>query len=71
MITEIETRIAQLEAEREQLRAQLQAQLDRDIAELKARAELQLRGHDGAIGELKRLVAQITAKPQAEGAADA
>lgn len=67
MIAEIEQRIAQLETERAQLQAQLQAQLDRDVAELRARADLQLLGHNAAIGELKRLLAQIlTTEPQAE-----
>lgn len=61
MIEQIKTRLAQLQAEREQLQAQVNEQLKRDAAELNARARAALAPHDRAIAELEALLAQAQA----------
>ena len=67
MIDQINVRIAELEAERDQLRARLQAQLERDVAELHARANAVLDPYNAAIGELKRLTGLIEASTVPNG----
>lgn len=65
MIATITTRLEQLKAEREQLRAQISEQLKRDAAELNARAAAAMAPHDRAIAELEGLLAQaeVAASP--------
>lgn len=67
MIDQINTRISELEAERETLRARLQLQLERDVAELNARANAAIEPYSAAIGELKRLVGLIEASTTPTG----
>ena len=61
MIETIATRLEQLKAEREQLRTKIREQLERDAAELNARAAAAIAPHDRAIAELEALLAQASA----------
>ena len=61
MIDTIKNRLIQLTAEREQLRAKIREQLERDAAELNARAAAAIAPHDRAIAELEGLLAQVEA----------
>lgn len=61
MIDTIKNRLIQLTAEREQLRAKIREQLERDAAELNARAAAAIAPHDRAIAELEGLLAQAEA----------
>lgn len=64
-------RIAELQAEREQLRAKINAQLQRDAEELNARAAAALAPHNRAIQELQQLLAAFEGEKANEAAGDA
>lgn len=65
MNTIIQARISELEAEREQVRAELQADYDRQVKALADQMNLQLAQYSAAINELKKIAEAVDAAEMA------